>query len=79
MKKRKSVVDASKELVIDTIVLTSEVLDSIRNDRPVPLDNVFLESAEQTAEFRAYEREVNLPYVIVCGLLAISTIILISI
>jgi hypothetical protein len=74
-KKRKSVVDASKELIIDTIVLSSEVLDSIHNGRPMPLDNVYLEPVEQSGEF-AIRRQPKLLLVGICGLLALAAIAL---
>ncbi len=57
MKKHKrSAVDVSRELIIDSIILTKEVLHSIQNNLPIPLDNVFLQRIDSTAELEAYQR-----------------------
>jgi hypothetical protein len=55
-KRKRSAVDISRELIIDSIVLTKEVLHSIQNNLPIPLDNVFLERIDSTAELEAYDR-----------------------
>lgn len=55
-KAKRSAVDVSRELIIDSIVLTQEVLHSIQNNLPIPLDNVTLSRVDSTAELAAYER-----------------------
>lgn len=79
-KDRKSPVDVSRELIVDSIVLTKDVLHSIRNNLPVPLDNVILQHVEVTQEMPIWERhEPNLRILILSALLALATVLLVAI
>ena len=60
-KEKRSAVDVSRELIIDSIVLTKEVLHSIQNNLPIPLDNVVLQRIDSTAELEAIEDERSEP------------------
>ena len=79
VKEKKSAVDASKELIIDSIVLTTDVLHSIRNNLPVPLENVVLQPVDSTKEFETRERpEPDMKILLMTALLALATVIIVS-
>jgi len=77
--KKPSPVDVSRELIVDSIVLTKDVLHSIRNNLPMPLDNIILQQVEATQEMPIWERpEPNLRILFLTALLAIATVVLVS-
>lgn len=78
-KTTKSAVDASKELIIDSIVLTTEVFHAIRNHEPIPLEHIVLQPIDSTAEFQSYERpEPDQRILLLTALFALGTILIIA-
>lgn len=77
--KKRSVVDVSRELIIDSIVLTKEVLHSIQNNLPVPLEHVILERIDATSELEAHVEPT--PDLRILGLtlaLAVASVLLLA-
>ena len=77
--KKRSAVDVSRELIIDSIVLTKEVLHSIHNNLPVPLEHVSMQRLDSTAELAAYQRpEPSMRMLGLSLFLAMATVLLVA-
>lgn len=76
--KHKSPVDVSRELIVDSIMLTKDVMHSIRNNLPVPLDNVILQKIDASQELGWHRPEPNLRMLLLILFFGLSTVLMVS-